>query len=223
MTNVAEAPPEVAAVAETADVATLVAGGLVPYRLTVAKYEELARHGILGPGDKVELLHGMLARKMTTHTPHTFATTTLMFMLYDRCRASCCIRCQQPIIASNDSMPEPDISVARGSLFDYLVHQPTAAQTVLVVEVSDSTLRLDLGVKLLLYAEALIPEYWVVDVANDKLHVHTLPRAGKKPGYGSVTVLGRGDEVPLTLRGEAFGSIRVGDFLPPVNNPGVSQ
>ncbi len=224
MTSVAEAPPETATVAacET-DVATLVEGGLVPYRLTVAKYEEIARLGVLGPGDKVELLHGMLASKMTTHTPHTFATTTLLFMLYDRCRASWCIRCQQPIIASDDSMPEPDISVARGSLSDYLVRQPTAAQTALVVEVSDSTLRLDLGVKLALYAAALIPEYWVADVANDKLHVHTLPRGGRRPGYDSVSILGRGDEVSLTLGGEAFGAIRVGDFLPPLNNPGVSS
>lgn len=230
MTSVAEAPPVtglvvpvVTAAPALDDAAAAIAGGLVPYRLTVAKYEEIARLGILGPGDKVELLHGMLAAKMGTHTPHSFATTTLMFLLYDRCRASWCVRSQQPVIVLDDSMPEPDVSVAPGSQGDYLKRHFTAEQTALVVEVSDSSLRLDLGVKLALYAAALIPEYWVVDVANGKLHVHTFPFGGAKPGYRGVTVLGIGDEVPLTLRGEAFGTLRVGDFLPPVSNPGVSS
>ena len=220
MTSVAEAPPETVAVADVT-AAALVAGGLVPYRLTVAKYEEMAHHGVLGPGDKVELLHGMLASKMTTHTPHTFATVRLDRILESRCGRNWCVRSQQPVLVSDDGMPEPDVSVAQGRLDDYLERHPVAAQTALVVEVTDSSLRFDLGVKLALYAAALIPEYWVVDLANDKLHVHTVPRAGENPGYRSVIVLGRGDEVPLTLGGEAFGAIRVGDFLPPANNPGV--
>ena len=228
MTSVAEAPPETAVVVIAAapafgDAAAAIAGGLVPYRLSVAKYEEMVHLGVLGPGDKVELLHGMLAAKMGTHTPHSFATSTLMFLLYDRCRATWCVRSQQPVIVPDDSMPEPDVSVSPGSQSDYLERHPTAEQTALVVEVSDSSLRLDLGVKLALYAAALIAEYWVVDLPGQRLHVHTLPRGGKAPGYLSVAVLGIGDEVPLTLRGESFGTLRVGDVLPPVTNPGVSS
>ena len=227
VTSVAEAPPETAVVVTVApafcDAAAAIAGGLVPYRLSVAKYEEIVHLGILGPGDKVELLHGMLASKMGTHTPHAFATTTLMFLLYDRCRASWCVRSQQPVIVPDDSMPEPDVSVAPGSQRDYLKRHPTAEQTALVVEVSDSSLRLDLGGKLALYAAALIPEYWVVDLPGQKLHVHTLPYGGERPGYRNVAVLGIGDEVPLTLRGESFGTLRVADFLPPLNNPGDSS
>ncbi len=216
MTSVAQAPPEIAAT-------VAVVGGVVPYRLTVAKYEEMARHGILGPGDRVELLHGLLASKMTLHTPHTFATVRLDRIFESLCGRSWCVRSQQPVIASDDSMPEPDISVSQGALDDYLERHPTAAQTALVVEVADSSLRLDLGVKLALYAAALIPEYWVVDLPGQRLHVHTLPRGGKAPGYRSVTVLGMDEEVPLTLRGEAFGAIRVGDFLPPPPSQGVTS
>ena len=217
MTSVAEAPPEIAAAA------VAVVGGLVPYRLTVAKYEEMARHGILGPGDKVELLHGMLASKMTIRTPHSNATVKLDRLIESLCGRKWFVRSQQPVIVSDDSMPEPDVSVAQGRMDDYPERHPTAAQTALVVEVADSSLRLDLGVKLALYAAALIPEYWVVDLPGQQLHVHTLPRGGKKPGYRSTVVLGVADEVPLTLGGEAFGTIRVGDFLPPLNNPGVSS
>ena len=228
MTSVAEAPPETAPVAPAAvatafgDAAAAIAGGLVPYRLSVAKYEEIVRLGILGPGDKVELLHGMLTCKMPIHTPHTFATVRLDRTLELLCGRSWCVRSQQPVGVSDDSMPEPDVSVSEGSLGDYLEQHPTAEQTALVVEVADSSLRLDFGVKLALYAAASIPEYWVVDVSNGKLHVHTLPHGGAKPGYRNVTVLGVDDEVPLTLRGESFGTLRVGDFLPPVTNPGVS-
>ena len=217
MTNVVEAPPEVA-VLSADSAAALVAGGLVPYRVTVAKYEEMARHGVLGPGDKVELLHGMLASKMTLHTPHTYATVRLDRVLESLCGRKWCVRSQQPVTASDDSMPEPDLSVAQGCMDDYLERHPTAEQTALVVEVSDSSLRLDLGVKLALYAAALIPEYWVVDLPGRRLLVHTLPRGGKTPGYRGVAVLGIDDTVPLTLRGESFGAIRVGDFLPPLPN-----
>ncbi len=223
MTSVAEAPPETAPVVAVApafgDAAAAIAGGLVPYRLSVAKYEEIARLGILGPSNKVELLHGMLARKVPIHAPHAFATVMLDRLLQSLCGRTWCVRSQQPVGVSDDSMPEPDVSVAQGSLVDYLERHPTAAQTVLVVEVSDSSLRLDLGVKLALYAAALIPEYWVVDVVNGKLHVHTLPHGGAKPGYRSVTVLGTEDVVPLTPRGESFGTLRVGEFLPPATNP----
>ena len=227
MTSVAEAPPETAPAVTVApafgDAAAALAGGLVPYRLSVAKYEEIARLGILGPGDKVELLHGMLARRMPIRTPRAFATVMLDRLLQSLCGRTWCVRSQQPVGVSDDSMPEPDVSVANGSILDYLEWHPTAAQTVLVVEVSDSSLRLDLGVKLALYAAALIPEYWVVDVVNGKLHVHTLPHGGAKPGYRNVAVLGIDDEVPVALRGEAFGVIRVGEFLPQVTNPEVGS
>ena len=77
-------------------------------------------------------------------------------------------------------MPQPDIAVYRGTFRDYSDH-PT--NPILVVEVSDSTLGNDLTIKLELYAEAGVPEYWVLDVEGRELHQFTQPRALVPGGF----------------------------------------
>ncbi len=211
MTSVTDARPEVARAFAGAEL----------YRIPIALYEELIEAESLGPEDRIELIHGVLVRKMATNAPHSFTAFELAAIFLALVGTKWAVRSQAPVVIPDDSMPEPDVVIAVGARRDYNFVKPTAAQMALVVEVSESSLRFDLGVKLALYAAALIPEYWVVDLANGKLHVHTLPRGGEKPGYGSVAVLGTDDEVPLTLGGESFGTIRVGDFLTPVPSRGV--
>ena len=215
MTNVAESRPEIA-VARAATVA-------YAYPISITQFDAMDGHGLFAPDDKLELIHGLITRKAPIKPPHASATTKLMYLLLNRCPIGWLVRCQLPIAVSDDSMPQPDVGIVKGGLTDYDAAHPTAAQTALIIEVSEASLAFDLGVKLALYAAAKVPEYWVVDLVNGKLHVHTLPRGGKKPGYRSVAVLGSDETVPLTLRGEAFGAIRVGDFLPPLPSQGGSS
>jgi Uma2 family endonuclease len=79
--------------------------------------------------------------------------------------------------------PEPDATVLSVPV-STLAHPPTAAQIALVAEVSDSTLTFDLTVKANLYARAGISEYWVIDIPNRLLHLHTNPQNGH---YQTVT------------------------------------
>lgn len=206
MTSLTEAPPEVA-VARAATVA-------YAYPISVAQFEAMDRHDIFAPDEKLELIHGLITRKAPIKPPHASATTKLMYLLLARCPIGWLVRCQLPVTLSDDSMPQPDLTLVKGELVDYDAAHPTAHQTALIIEVSETSLAFDLGVKLALYAAAKIPEYWVVDLTGRRLHVHTLPRGGKKPGYRRTMVLEADAEVPLTLRGEAFGSIRVQEFLP---------
>ncbi len=206
MTSLAEAPPEIA-VARAATAA-------YAYRLSVDQFEAMDRHGLFAPDDKLELIHGLITRKAPIKPPHASVTTRLMYLLSRRCPDGWLVRCQVPVALSDDSLPQPDFVVAQGEFAAYDNAHPTPNQIALVVEVSETTLAFDLGVKLALYAAAKIPEYWVVDLAARRLHVHTLPRGGKKPGYRRTMVLEADAEVPLTLRGEVFGSIRVTEFLP---------
>ena len=208
MTSVAEAP-------------ILPPGHPVPYRFTAEQSLNMAKAAIFGHEDKLELIHGVLFRKPWLTPPDCYAITSLLNILHDACLKKWVVRTQSHIVSSDDGIPSPDVSVAQGSIDDYREFFPTAAQTVLVVEVSGSSSAFDLGVKLALYAAAMIPEYWVVDLPGQRLHVHTLPRVGDTPCYRSVAILGIDDEVPLTLRGEPFGSIRVGGFLPPLPSRGV--
>ena len=204
MTDVAEARTDIARAFVGAEL----------FRIPIALYEEMIESESLGPEDRIELIHGVLIRKTSTNAPHSYTTFELAAIFLAMVGTKWAVRSQAPVVIPDDSVPEPDVAIAVGARRDYNFVKPTASQMVLVVEVSDSSLRIDLGVKLALYAAAKIPEYWVVDLTARRLHVHTLPRGGKKPGYRRTMILEADAEVPLTLRGEALGSIRVQEFLP---------
>ena len=76
----------------------------------------------------------------------------------------------------SDSEPEPDLSVVNGRLEDFRDAHPTTA--LLAVEVADVTIELDRA-KAELYAEANIPEFWLVLAEEKMVEVHTHPRNGE--------------------------------------------
>src|SRR5262244_3685277 len=78
-----------------------------------------------------------------------------------------------PIAVTDRDEPEPDVAVVDGPLDAYQHHHPTTAD--LVVEVSETSLRYDRSHKAVLYARAGIPTYWIVDLVNDCVEVHTDP------------------------------------------------
>ena len=51
-------------------------------------------------------------------------------------------------------------------------------EVALVVEIADTTLSHDLGLKCRKYAEAGVPVYWVVDASRAVVHVHAEPVEG---------------------------------------------
>lgn len=82
---------------------------------------------------------------------------------------------QLPIGLSTDGEPEPDLAVVAGEPDDYTNH-PTEKETLLVVEISDTTLAFDRSEKSELYAEAGILEYWILDINARTLEVRREPR-----------------------------------------------
>ena len=102
---------------------------------------------------------------------------------------------------------EPDVAVVRGAIRDYMEAHPTSA--VLVVEVSNESLRYDRTVKQHLYARCRIPEYWILALPEARLEVYRDP-AGD--GYQSVTNRAAGDKVAALARPDA--EIAVDDLLP---------
>ncbi len=88
-------------------------------------------------------------------------------------------RVQLPLAMSDHSEPEPDICLVQRSGDDYHAEHPTPKETLLVVEVSHSSLAFDLGRKLRLYAKSNIAEYWVIDAERKVAVVHRVPRMEK--------------------------------------------
>lgn len=150
------------------------------------EYDALVATGLLD-GEPVELLLGALVRMSPQDPLHSDAIARLTTLLVHRVAASGWrVRVQLPLAVTDDSEPEPDFAVVP-DVDSSREHPSTAA---LVVEVSRSSRRMDLGVKAALYAAAGVPDYWVLDVVARTVHVHREPCPS---GYGSLVQVSEGE------------------------------
>jgi Uma2 family endonuclease len=185
------------------------------YRLTVEQYHEMIRKGILKEGDPVELVEGLLVKKMTKNPPHTFATQALRDLLPTLCRPGWFVNDQEPV-TTDDSEPEPDVTVVRGERRQYLAQDrhPGPQDTALVVEVADSSLAVDETLKAPAYARARIPVYWIVNLVDRRVQVYTDPTGpAAEPAYRQRQDFGPDAFVPVVLDGQEVGRVAVGDLL----------
>ena len=186
------------------------------YRLSVEQYHAMAEAGILGACDRVELLEGLLVAKMTKHDPHILATELTQGILTRALPAGWYVSMQNPItIAEADSEPEPDAKIVRGDPRDYKGRRVVGSDVGLVIEVADSSLRVDQTTKKALYALASIPYYWIINLIAGRLEVYSDPTGpDPSPDYRRRTDHGPDDVVPLVLDGREVARIAVRDLLP---------
>src|SRR5690606_26748569 len=134
-----------------------------PHRLTVHDYYRMAEVGLLGPDDRTELIEGEIIDMPPIGDRHADLVRLLTKRLVQAAGDSAEVSSQLPVRLSLRSEPQPDFAVLKPRSGGYRQH-PTPSDVLLLVEVSDSTLRYDLGRRARLYANHLIPEYWVVDL-----------------------------------------------------------
>ncbi len=200
------------------EVPTTAQEGFIPhsplYRFTHAQYERMAEAGILTGDDHVELLEGVIVRKMTKHTPHIVATGLVQDALTSAVSTGWFVQIQDPFVTV-DSEPEPDALVIRGRRRDYSQRKPGASDLGLVVEVSDTSLSEDRTLKYGIYARAGIPAYWIVNLPERQLEVYGLPTGPcDNPEFTAQAALGPDQDVELVLDGNAVARIRVAELLP---------
>jgi Uma2 family endonuclease len=145
------------------------------HRLSVADYHRLADAGILGEDDRVELLEGQLIAMSPVGTRHALAIDALTDLLSHALIPPARLRVHNPVVLDHGSEPQPDIAVVRRPWRGYPGEHPGAEDTLLLVEVADSSLAFDQGAKRTLYARAGIREFWIVDLTTDVVHVHRGP------------------------------------------------
>jgi len=184
------------------------------WRLSVERYHEMIRAGVLTEEDPVELLDGWLVEKMVKSRGHTLATQQARSAIEGVIPGGWYVHSQEPVTLAT-SEPEPDALVVRGRPADYPDWQPTARDVALVVEVADATLGRDRGLKKAIYAQAGIPAYWVVNLSEGQIEVYTDPSGpAEKPDYRQRRDFRRGEGVPVLLEGREVGAVRVADVLP---------
>lgn len=184
------------------------------FRMSVEQYLEAIRVGIFTADDKAELLEGVLVAKMGRKPPHVFATRRVFARLAALLPAGWFVAKEDPF-QSSDSVPEPDGMILRGTDEDYRDRYPTAADVPLIVEVAESSLARDRGVKRRAYARAGLPTYWLVELVARQVEVYTDPSGpAEVPDYRTKHTLGPDDELTVVLDGREVGRIAVRDILP---------
>jgi Uma2 family endonuclease len=93
-------------------------------------------------------------------------------------------------------------------------YYPGSPDVALLVEVGDSSLSQDQGIKKRLYARSGFPIYWIVNLADRRIEVYTEPATAKRPDYCQRRDYGPDDAVPVVLDGAEVGTLTARDLLP---------
>ena len=146
---------------------------LTRWRFTVHDYHRMGEAGILHEDDRVELIEGELVEMTAIGTRHFSCVNRLTRMLVMNVGDEAIVSVQNPVRLNEYNEPQPDFTVIRPR--DYRESLPKPEDVLLLIEVSDTTLAYDRGVKLPLYARAGIREVWIVDLPGETIERHTDP------------------------------------------------
>jgi Uma2 family endonuclease len=159
-------------------------------RFTVHDFHRMGEAGILHEDDRVELIEGEIVEMAAIGTRHFACVNALNRLLVRGVGDEAIVSVQNPVRLDEHTEPQPDLTVLRTR--DYRRSLPGPGDVLLLIEVSDTTLSYDRGVKLPLYARAGIPEVWVVDLASEIVERHTDPSGD---GYRHVEQARRGGKI----------------------------
>lgn len=144
-------------------------------RITVDEYYRMAEVGLLAPDARVELIDGEIIDMAPIGSRHGGTVMRLNRLLARAVGDRASVGVQHPVRLDVLSEPQPDIAVLKPRHDDYIVSHATAADILLVVEVSETSLRRDLQFKQPLYARHAIPEFWIVDLNGEQIHFFRSP------------------------------------------------
>jgi Uma2 family endonuclease len=159
---------------------------ILPHRITVDEYYRMAEASILPPDARVELIEGVIIDMAPIGSSHAGTVNQLTALLWKAAGDLAQVRPELVVRLGDFSEPQPDIALVKPRADFYKGKHPTADDTLLLIEVSESILRYDLEVKAALYARHDIPEYWIADLQNKQLRLFRSPRDGKYTDLTSI-------------------------------------
>jgi Uma2 family endonuclease len=180
--------------------------GLTRRLFTVEEYKRMIDAGVFNEDERIELIRGEIVKMPPISDGHAGSVGRLTMQLAQRVGNKAIVWVQNPVELANNERPQPDVTLLKWQ--DYGVKRPaTAADVLLIIEVAETSVRRDRGVKRALYAQAGIPEYWIVNLRSKVIEVYTDPAEG---AYRQMRHVKVGDT--LTLPAE-LGELAVGDIL----------
>lgn len=140
------------------------------HRITVDEYLKMAEVGILHEDSRVELIEGEIIDMAPIGLSHMSVVNRLNRLFVQATGESAIVQIQGSIRLSNFTAPQPDLVVLKPRDDFYASTWASADDILLVIEVSDSTLRYDRNIKVPLYARYGIQDVWIMDLVNGCVH-----------------------------------------------------
>jgi Uma2 family endonuclease len=200
---------------------TPTANGLIDWRhrITVAEFYRMLDADVFGHEPRIELLEGVIIDKTKKTSSHNVATDLLSQIFHEMLPRRCGFfssRCTTLRIQDRNSALDPDLTILRGAPDDYAARFRTPADAPLVIEAADLTYTLDRFHKWTTYAASGVQNYWIVDLNNNRLEVHTQPKwLGDSASYARSVVYDQLDQdVPLLFDDREVAKFPLRDILP---------
>jgi Uma2 family endonuclease len=178
---------------------------------SLEEYEQMIEAGVFKEDSRLELIRGEILEMTPIGFDHEMCVARLTQLLILRAGAGAVVWPQNNSIRLlGNSRPQPDFALLKVRADFSAEKPPTAEDVLLVVEVANTSLNYDRSTKAPLYAEAGIPEYWIVNLREGVIEVYTEPANG---AYRQTKTAKRGDA--LALPTEIGGSIEVSEIVGP--------
>lgn len=164
--------------------------------------------GLFGPEERIELIDGEIIEMTPVGDRHIMCVNRANVFFVEAFGRTAMVSIQNPVHLNMYNMPQPDVVVFKPRSDFYASERPTPADVLLIVEVSDSTLRRDRNIKLPRFAASGIPEVWIEDLQHDVILVYRDLEGGQ---YRTQRTVQRGDSIsPLAFPNSVF---RVDDLI----------
>jgi Uma2 family endonuclease len=141
-------------------------------KFSIGEYYRLAEMGVIGPSERVELIDGQIISMAPIGEKHRTIVDTLNYVFVDNRRQGYQISIDQPIVIEDFNEPQPDVTLYKNGIRN---RHPNPDDIYLVIEVADTTLEYDSGVKLRAYEKGGIKEYWIIDVGKKAVNIYKFP------------------------------------------------
>jgi Uma2 family endonuclease len=161
---------------------------------TVDEYYRMGEAGIFGPEARLEIIEGEIIEMSPIGNRHAECVNRANALFSARLGSKVLVSVQNPILLNRHTELQPDIVLAKPRDDFYAGRRIAPEDTLLVVEVSDATLRYDLGRKLPLYAKSGVPEVWIENLQDDVVMIYRRPGPAT---YSTSMTLRRGESIVL--------------------------
>ena len=177
-------------------------------RFSVSEYQKMGETGILSEDEHIELIDGVIIQMSPKGSRHSAVLRQLAFQFYQLViERKALLSVQDPVVLDDEAEPEPDLALVKIREDAYSESHPRPDDVLLLVEVSDTTLRYDKEVKLPHYAASGILEVWIVNLVDNIIEVYTEPilLANETAGYKRRNDFAKGD----TLKPQAMTTLEI--------------